>query len=281
METFAQATPASWEPREVDFQTASGNGELGTGVGIGDINITPTTRENLSIDDKLLHKGSARRGVIGMVNRVLHGKFDGQPAVLIVFQFVFRSPSGMWRFRNANIEITFSSNDASRLEVVNWAPRKIYGIPSKESVSMSYYFELSASVPLGLIQPGGNGGLNSASSYIKEHRLSVVGNRYLDKESSTWNKAYWHIREGGKTAYGIPDIFNAAAIVQCDSPFLAEVKISASGLWASLWPKDSPVLFPLEKNKGKPLQVQDFKELTEEVWRTLIPWEEEWKVNMP
>jgi hypothetical protein len=277
MDTSVDFLPASWEAREVCFEPTSGNGELG-GINIG-IGKDRETRSPKLIDDKIIHKGNDRHGVIGTISRVFHGKFDGQPAVLIVFQFVFRSAGGMSRFRNATIDITFSSPDASPLEVANWAPRKIYGIPSKESVSMSWYGELSASIPLGSVQPGGNAGWNSRSSYIKEHRLSVVGNRWQDKESSTWNKAYWDIKEKGKMAYGIPDILNVAAIVQCNSPFLAEVKVSASGLWAWLWPNDNPVLFPLEKNKGKPLQVQDFKELTEEAWRTLIPWEGEWKVN--
>lgn len=273
---------ASYEPHETTFQKSTGKGELGW-----------KDRHDLKSDQpqstpsKVTHKELWDAGVIGMVSRVSWGKYHGKDACLVVFCFSLRSGDHTLRFRNANVKITFEPRPSSpkaqnNPSVLVYAPRKIYGIPTTESKKLIYNVELSAKASVGPLEVGPSASIGKESSFEKENRFKIVGNLWATKNGSDWDIVYWDVKENRKVKHGIPDRLNVGVIVSAHSPFQGIVEVTVDtplkdGLFGFPWSKDSPVPFYPGVPKGPNPQVNDFEKFTEEDWRAMIPYDEEWK----
>lgn len=274
---------ASYEPHQTTFQKPTGKGELGR----KDRHDLKSDQSSQSTPSKFTHKEFLDAGVIGMVSRVCWGTYHGQTACLVVFCFSLRSGDHTLRFRNANVKITFEPHPSSpepqdNPSVLVFGPRKIFGVPTTESKKLTYNVELSAKAPVGPVEVGPAVSIGKESSFEKEHRFKIVGNLWATKNASDWDIVYWDVKENRKVKHGIPDRLNVGVIVSAHRPFQGIVEVTVDtplkdGLFGFPWSKDSPVPFYPGVSKGPSSQVYDFEKFTEEDWRAMIPYDEEWQ----
>ncbi|KAL5329760.1 hypothetical protein ACEPPN_003278 [Leptodophora sp. 'Broadleaf-Isolate-01'] len=224
-------------------------------------------------------------GVIGMVTNVSHGTFHTRPSSLVIFSFSLRSGEHGFRFKNANIKVTLSSSaspsDASPA-VVKFAPRKIFGLPTVEGRKNTVGGELTLQVPAGpmTVGPGIKG--ERETEYEKQFRFETIGNFWSSKMGTEWDIVYWDMRENKRTKEGIPDRLNVAVLVEAYGPFSASVEVMvdtpfANGFLSSPWRKSDPAVFVPGVIMGSQPRTTTFDELTQEEWRAMIPFEEEWE----
>jgi hypothetical protein len=221
-----------------------------------------------------------------MVTNVSHGTINSQPASLIIFTFSLRSGEHGFRFKNANIKITFSKHTTAKESgspcVVKFAPRKIYGLPTVDGKKKKIGGEFSLKVPIRSITVEPSAKVERESKFETEHRFMTVGNFWSSSQESQWDIVYWDMRENRRTERGIPDRLNVAVVVEREEPFIATVEVTidtpvANGAFSHPWTKNNPVVFV----PGVLMRVQQrtnkFDELSEEEWRRLIPFEDEWE----
>jgi len=226
-------------------------------------------------------------GVRGMVINVAHGTFHSRPASLIVFSFALRSGDHGFRFKNANVKITFGKHPSEPPTHVNpailkFAPRKIYGLPTVEGKRNRIGGEISLQVPAGPLTVGPTISGEKESEFEKEHRFKTVGNYWSSKHGVDWDIVYWDVKENKKTKHGIPDRLNVALVVEREGTFTANVEVTVdtpivNGVFAFPWSKNSPVAFTPSVAMGEQPRTDKFDELTDADWRTMIPYEEEWE----
>lgn len=226
-------------------------------------------------------------GVRGMVTNVAHGNFHSRPASLIVFSFSLRSGGHGFRFKNANVKITFAKHPSEPSThadpaILKFAPRKIYGLPTVEGKKNRVGGEISLQVPAGPLTVGPTVSVERESEYEKEHRFKTVGNYWSSKHGTDWDIVYWDVKENRKTKHGIPDRLNVAVVVEREGTFTASVEVTVdtpivNGVFAFPWSKNSPAAFTPDVAMGEQPRTDKFDELTDADWRSMVPYEEEWE----
>ncbi|CZR54089.1 uncharacterized protein PAC_03972 [Phialocephala subalpina] len=268
-ENRSEAIPISFPPEAVPYSY------------IGPI--SPSTKTI-----KVVHKDIAPyltdAGVRGLVMTVSHGSYNGKPATLVVFSFSFRSGDHGFRFKNANIKIQFSKHPSSRPEdtnpaVVKFAPRKIYGLPTKEGRKNTVGGELSLQIPAGPLTVGPTAKLERESEWEQTHRNKTVGNFWSSKHGTDWDVVYWDMKENKRTKEGIPDRLIVGVVVEREGAFMATVDVVVdtpvlNGAFGSPWERRRPVAFVPGVEMGEGVRTRRFGELTEGDWRKLVPFEE-------
>jgi hypothetical protein len=137
-------------------------------------------------------------------------------------------------------------------------------------------------VPIGGFTVDPKLGVEKESEYETEHRFMTVGNFWSSSMESQWDVVYWDTRENRRTKKGIPDRLNVAVVVERDGPFVASVEVTvdrpvANGAFNHPWTKNSPAAFVPSVLMGSQPRTNSFDELTEEEWKALIPFEDEWE----
>jgi hypothetical protein len=226
-------------------------------------------------------------GVRGLVTNVAHGSYHSQPATLIVFSFSLRSGDHGFRFKNANVKMTFSKPPSPTSSEINpsilkFAPRKIYGLPIVEGRKNRIGGEISLQVPAGPLTVGPTINGERDTEYEKEHRFKLVGNYWSSKHGTDWDIVYWDAKENKKTKQGIPDRLNVAVVVEREGTFTANVEVTvdtpvSNGIFAFPWSKHNPVSFSPGVAIGQQPRTEKFEELTEADWRAMVPYEDEWE----
>lgn len=226
-------------------------------------------------------------GVRGLVTNVAHGTFRSQPASLIVFSFSLRSGDHGFRFKNANVKITFAKHPSAAATqpnptILKFAPRKIFGLPTIEGKKSRIGGEISLEVPAGPLMVGPTISGERESEYEKEHRFKTVGNYWGSKHGTDWDIVYWDVKENKKTKHGIPDRLNVAVVVEREGTFTASVEVTvdtpiANSVFAFPWSKNSPVAFAPGVVMGAQPKTTKFDEMTDVDWRAMIPYEDEWE----
>lgn len=185
---------------------------------------------------KVVHKDIAPfltdAGVRGLVTNVSHGTYNGKPATLAVFSFSFRSGEHGFRFKNANIKIQFSRHPSSRPgemnpAIIKFAPRKIYGLPTKEGRKNIVGGQLSLQIPAGPLTVGPTANYERESKWEQTHRYKTVGNFWSSKYGTDWDIVYWDMKENKRTKEGIPDRLNVGVVVEREegASFTASVDV--------------------------------------------------------
>ncbi|KAE8440690.1 hypothetical protein EG329_006808 [Mollisiaceae sp. DMI_Dod_QoI] len=248
--------------------------------------ITPSPRTV-----KVVHKDIAPllsdAGVRGLVTTVSHGTYNAHPATLIIFSFSFRSGGHGFRFKNANIKIQFSKHLSSQPDdmnpaIVKFAPRKIYGLPTKEGRKNRIGGEISLQVPAGPLTVGPTLNGERESEWEQTHRFKTVGNFWSSKYGTDWDIVYWDMKENKRTKEGMPDRLNVGVVVEREGAFTANVEVEVdtpvfNGAFSSPWEKRKPATFVPGVEMGEQLRTKKFEELSEEDWRDLVPFDEEWE----
>ncbi len=99
---------------------------------------------------------------------------------------------------------------------------------------------------------------------------------------SQWDIVYWNIRENRRTKKGIPDRLNVAVVVERDGPFFASVEVTvdtpvANGAFGHPWTRNNPAAFVPGVVMGAQPRTDRVDELTEDEWKALVPFEDEWE----
>ena len=248
--------------------------------------IEPSTRM-LKVYHQEIAPFLSSAGVIGMVTNVSHGTFHKRPASLIIFSFSLRSGEHGFRFKNANVKITLSKHSSSspadsNPAVLKFAPRKIYGLPTVEGRKNTVGGELTLQVPAGPLTVGPAMKGERETEYEKKYRFETIGNFWSSKMGTDWDIVYWDMRENKRTKEGIPDRLNVAVVVEATGPFVASVEVVvdtpfANGFLSSPWTKSDPAVFVPGVVMGSQPRTTDFDELTQDEWKAMIPFEEEWE----
>ncbi len=229
----------------------------------------------------------SKAGVRGLVTNVSHGTFDSRPASLIVFSFSLRSGGHAFRFQNANVKIEFAKHPAAKAQDVNpaiikFAPRKVYGLPTVEHKKNRVGGEFTLQVPAGPLTIGPTASFERESEFEKEYRFKTQGNFWSSKNGTNWDIVYWDMKENRRTNGGIPDMLNVAVVVEREGPFVATVEVTVdtpvvNGAFSYPWTKNNPATFVPGVVMGKQPRTGRFEELSDEDWRALIPYEDEWE----
>ena len=137
-------------------------------------------------------------------------------------------------------------------------------------------------MPAGPVTIGPRVSVERESEYEKEHRFRMVGNFWSSKHGSDWDIVYWDVRENKRTKHGIPDRLNVAVVVERESAITAIVEVTVdtpvvSGVFGFPWSKNSPVAFVPGIVMGEQPKSDRFEVLTDDEWRALIPYDEEWE----
>ena len=90
------------------------------------------------------------------------------------------------------------------------------------------------------------------------------------------------MKENKRTKKGIPDRLNVAVVVEREGAFIASVEVTvdtpvSNGAFSHPWAKNRPAAFVPGILMGAQPRTNKFDELTEEEWRRLIPFEDEWE----
>lgn len=244
-------------------------------------------------------------GVRGSISTVFHGTYNSEPATLILFTFVFRSGDRGFCFKNANVKINFSKHSSSSSskqisgtkviqnrttenwnpEIVQLAPRKIYGLPTTTSKTQKISGEISLQVPLTPLTIGPSLSSSNESSFSLSHCYSITGNFWSSARDSGWDIAYWDLKENKRTKEGIPDRLNVGVLVKrgMGGRFQADVEVKVDtpvlkGVFGFPWRRERPVIFePGTEVGAEGVRTRAFEKLGDADWRGMIPWEEDWE----
>ncbi|KAM3074426.1 hypothetical protein ACMFMF_006438 [Clarireedia jacksonii] len=243
---------------------------------------------------KVAHKDVgwlSHAGVRGMVTTVCDGTFNGRPASLIILKFALRSGDHGFRFKNANVKVTFAPHPSASPNqpspsVVKFAPRKLYGHPTVEDKKHTVDGEFSLQVPAGPVTIGPSVSVSHESTFEQNYRYSLVGNFWSSKQESGWDLVYWDMKENRRTKEGIPDQLVVGIIVERYGAFTADVEVTVdtpvmNGIFGFPWSKERPVTFvPGVETGDGAVRTRRFEDLTEEDWKMLTPSEGEWENKM-
>lgn len=279
-----EAIVANYQPPEVEFNIPeTANLKAKSKAGRESYSFVEPFSRTVRITHIDIAPPFSNAGVRGMVTNVSHGTLHGQPASLIVFSFSLRSGNHGFRFKDANIKITFAKHSSAPSTELNpailkFAPRKIFGLPTVEGKKDRIGGEISLQVPAGPLTLGPTISGERESEYEKEHRFQIVGNYWSSKHGTDWDIVYWDMRENTKTKQGIPDRLNVAVVVEREGTFTASAEVSVhAGIFAFPWSRNSPVVFVPGVAMGEQPKTSKFEELTDADWREMIPYEEEWE----
>jgi hypothetical protein len=209
---------------------------------------------------------------------VQYGTFDGQPAALVIFRFIFKFRPGFRRIRNFHVNVEFrkqNATTASHPKVLRFAPEERRGRIFAE--------ERSNIGNAGVVLPPGRTGAKVkvddgiARKINKEYEMKLSGWK-KSSDVATDNVLVWDCTESKKAAKGVLPGYRAAAIIQCDSedPFIATFEMDAErGIfqfdknvfeYLNVFAKrelDDPVIFDPKKPMGHQYpDLGDFKDLS-------------------
>ena len=257
---------------------------------VTDFDVDEAAKAKLRIEND----GSPNRGKItadalggifyqALLSHVQYGKYDGQPAALLIFnfQFSFRDQTSK-RITSASVTLTFEETTGPNVKlpeprnpkndpvVVFMSPAQVFGEVSV--VQRKPYWNLDVSMKFKQYgaDVGPEVGMGQASEYTQDRRMTLIGFSTSDDEHHENNAVVWNINENSLQRSGILHRFPAAVIITL--PKGPEHHVRITGLIRpfvafSINPlrlrqkKDDPVYLDRIKEKGTPImRGVDFKD---------------------
>lgn len=266
---------ASWKERELVFEIEGGKGEL-------------YVQKNKSEDTrkKIVHiKSLIDREVIGLVERVQYGTFEGRPACLFVARFKFRWDHKAFRFRKVEICFTAANrkgNPPAPGPIVRvYSPKQIYGLWSKEHKEYHFDLKLQCSISAGPVQVQvGEASTGKTTSYDVDHALEITGTDWQDNESDEPNMAIFVVDENKLQDTGVPKEMFFGIVFEHAGDFQVDVRMDVSDFTAWPWSKDDPIILGSAKTLGKAPRTLELDKLTDADWLEIVPYRAEREVTV-
>jgi hypothetical protein len=264
---------SSWQDRELVFELPSGKGEL-----YSQKNKSDDTRK------KILHiKGLIDREVIGEVNRVHYGTYDGKPACLFVARFKFRWHRNAFRFRKIETIFTAANREGStaaatpKLKV--YSPKHMFGLWSTEHREFRFDIALQCSISVGTAQVQlGQVSVGRTRNFDRDHALEISGMDWQGPEDEEPNSVIFTVDENEVQDTGVPKEMFFGMIFENKANFQIDVQMDVSDFRAWPWSKDDPILLGSGRTLGNPPRTLEFDKLTDADWQELVPYRAEREV---
>ncbi|KAG7009638.1 hypothetical protein G7Y79_00002g007530 [Physcia stellaris] len=262
------ATERSYLTRDTDFIKDHGAGELGLKNASDDIRVKATHIESLGL------------GIMGTVQLVSYGTWEGKPACLTILQFNHRGTTSASAFRRIEILVScepWISQSLDRQPVLrNFSPRRQLvrldhdrGIWGWDALQRSWASNESTSDP--------------ALVNLTQSAPSISGSAWSNRRRMKLHQISWIIDSGNKEQWQVPDRLRFAFVVQYYSTFKATIEINAKTrlglpfpLIALPWSKDDPLLFNGKTQIGRFAYTPSFDQLLDIHWAKLAPYLPEW-----
>ena len=233
---------------------------------------------------KITHIEGWGLGILGTVQEVTYGTWQGNPACLVSMQFNMRGNFSIFRFRRIEIFVSCEAwTGTSGVQPIlrNFSPRnsfvrldhdrKSWGW---EVLQRSWVPSTSQSGVSSLMKPGRAG-----------HAPSICGTQWSNERRQAPHQISWVVDTESENAWRIPDELNFTFVIEYDVSFKAVVEVKAKTdtgipfpLIAWPWSKDDPLLFNGKTWIGSPPRTLEFDYLTDADWATLAPCIPEWSV---
>jgi len=264
---------ASWRERELVFELERGRGEL-----YSQKNKSDETRK------KIMHiKGLIDREVIGEVDRVHYGTFDGKSACLFIARFKFRWHYDAFRFRKIEICFTATSRNGSPAAaspiVKVYSPKHIFGLWSTEH--KEHRFDISAQCSMSAgpaqVQLGGVS-VGRTTNHDMDHALEITGTDWQEPEDDEPTMAIFTIDENEMQDAGVPKEMFFGVVFEHAAAFQVDVRTDVRDFTAWPWSTDDPILLGTGQTLGKPPRTLEFDKLTDDDWQQLVPYRAEREV---
>lgn len=237
--------------------------------------------------------------VTGKILGVRHESYEGKPAAVIVFEFVFHFDLGtpVFRYKSASIKVRFSAEETRQPVVPRFFPVEAFGETTEENVEWSWrlpvHLGTSSALPIDIsVKPE----VGEKKTFVRGQRVEIKGLTYGYPDYNDTNVAEWSLAENKLQKAGIPHYFRCAAVVLHNGMFKADVTVKfTTGLsvgsidpraWIMTgrpWNKDDPIVFnrdvviegvsPLSE-----LENVDLAKLTDEQCQRLAPLPKEYQV---
>jgi hypothetical protein len=265
----------SYDTRSADLTPDPAESELGQKNDQNDIRTIVTNREVKNIG----------LSVVGEVQRVGYGFWNGDPACLLAMKFYFRPADRRSHFDHFEISISFKKSASSTHENADdpivrcLTPFKVYGYSSINRRARRWEIEklnwdninrANAS----RAQPMGTG---------DEHDTSIIGRAWVPTRREKPHLAVWRVTNDAKDGnWPSLDELGLSVVVEHGGPFEANVTISggrsnrrlARIMSPTWWSKDDPLLFNGKTSKGAAPRTPHFNELNEVDWLQITPFSE-------
>lgn len=245
--------------------------------------------------------------LVGKLHGVHYGYFDGKPAALILFHFMFHAETGrrIFRYTSASIKVNFSSTPShddlpNREPIVRtFFPANAFGKRTEATVENKWEIPMtigtSSLFPVDVrIEPK----VGEKTTFKKGERMEICGFAYGCPNPRELNLVQWDVVENKLEKDGIPrEIFCGAIVLHDRDEFMADVTVKVrTGMslgsidpraWAMEgrpWTKDDPIFFKrhiiTEGVDTLPwLEGVDLSTLTEEQCQALAPLPKEHQVR--
>jgi hypothetical protein len=293
---------ATYASSSIEFEIDSSSEQLGTKL-----------PKEIVISEDDQYAGSLkflRWGVNASVIGLHHGKYDGHPASLVIFQIEYAVDGGRRRsrFAESTITVTFgrpggasqksasdpqNDNNNNPLRVKLYGPKRLKGpvtqVEHESKTTKAAVLKSPDPVPITL-----EARVNKTNSrkFFKNHMVDIRGTPW--ETHGRYNKAKWQLNENEPLEEGIPMDFKFAVVVQHDGEsFQATVEITAQakvritnqreiGLplfcgWP--WSELAPLLLNTDVLFGPELKSLNFDQLTEDDFERFCEFSDETSVS--
>ncbi|KAF1953686.1 hypothetical protein CC80DRAFT_537276 [Byssothecium circinans] len=272
----------SYETRSADLTPDPAESELGQKNYQNDIRTIVTNREVKDIG----------LSVVGEVQQVGYGLWNGCPACLLAMKFYFRLADRRPHFEHFDISISFRKSVSSTHENADHpivrclTPYKVHGYSSVKrrarrwEIEKLYWDDINRA----------NGPLPQPTDADDEHDTSITGRPWIPTRRDKPHQAVWTVTNDAKNGnWPLLDELGLSVVVEYEGPFEANVTISggrsnrrlARILTPTWWSKDDPLLFNGKTSKGAAPRTLQFNELNEPDWLQITPFSELCRKSKP
>lgn len=256
--SISEADWRTWTTRHEEWNEDKDGGQL------GQHNSDSSTRT------KITHIEGLGYGLIGSVLALRYGTWLKQPAALLVMEFSFRARKRLFRYKDAQISISFDSRTGATGSTPDTATPAISSWYPKNNRKAKRQTEHSNSNPNHTFSSASNTTLDSSppteQSIWPVEEFWVRGRTWSHKNRQEAHEVVWSVTESEGNIAGIAEEIRVAVIVKYSGPFRAMVDVKATiGFGLTVrnlpWSQDDPLLFDGNTPKGARPSSSDFSAL--------------------
>lgn len=254
----AQAEVRSWTTRHREWTEDTSGGQLGQ-----------HNSDDTSTRTKITHIEGLGYGIIGSVVSLTYGTWFHQSSAFLIMEFSFHTKRRLFRYKNAQISISFGPRTASADGTSTAATPVVCSLYPKSNRTpkrQTGSFEENSSSHLHSVW---NPTQSIEQSMWPIEQFWVRGRKWSNRHRQEPHEVVWNVTETEGSNAGIQEPVRLGVIISCSEPFQAVVDVRATiGLGLPVrsfpWSKDDPLLFDGTTPKGTPPPTLDFNTISEQ-----------------